>query len=426
MTSSWKNKSPYLTRNLNLPFFIAKRYLISKKKQHIINIISGIAATGICVGTFALVVVLSVFNGFDGLIKSYFSILDPDLKVTPAEGKFFDPVFLTDSVLAGIPGVASYARVIEGNALITFEERQFIATMKGVSPNFNEITGIDSLIIAGEFTLESGENMFAVPGQGVASYLGISLNFTEPLQFYVPQKGLKASLSPEKALNYGLALPSGIFALLEEVDASTVFVPLKFAAELFEAGNSVSALEIKLAEGFTAKKVRKAILEKAGDRFVVKNKYQQHDSLYRTMQSEKWATYLILAFILVIASFNILGSLSMLIIDKKEDIMILRSMGASDRLIRQIFLMEGWMISLAGTAAGILLGVLVCWVQIRFGLVPLPGQGSFVISAYPVDIQFPDLLLIFIVVLTIGFLAAWYPVRHLYGRDLRLNPSARD
>jgi len=411
---------------LNLPLFIAQRYLVSRKKQHIINIISGIAATGICVGTFALVVVLSVFNGFDGLIKSYFSVLDPDLKITPAQGKFFDPAFLADSVLTGIPGVASYARVIEGNALITYEERQFIATMKGVSRNFNEVTGIDSLMVAGEFRLESGGEMFAIPGQGVASYLGISLNFTEPLRFYVPQKGLKASLSPEKALNNDLALPSGIFALLEEVDATTVFVPIGFASKLFETGDKVSALEIRLSNGYPEKKVRKEIREKAGISYVVKNKYQQHDSLYKTMQSEKWATYLILAFILVIASFNILGSLSMLIIDKKEDIRILCSMGADDRLLRRIFLFEGWLISLAGTTAGMLLGIGVCWIQIRFGLIGLPGQGSFVISSYPVDIQFVDLILILFVVLTVGFLAAWYPIRHISGTDLRLNPSPRE
>ncbi|HNZ67897.1 MAG: FtsX-like permease family protein [Prolixibacteraceae bacterium] len=411
---------------MNLPFFIAKRYLISGKKQHIINIISGIAATGICVGTFALVVVLSVFNGFDGLIKSYFSILDPDLKMVPAQGKFFDPDSLASGVLDDIPGVASYARVIEGNALLTYEGRQFIASMKGVSQNFSEITGIDSLIVAGGFRLEAGGESLVVAGQGVASYLGISLNFNEPIRFYVPRKGLRASFSPEKALNEALAFPAGIFALLEEVDATTVFVPLSFAASLFETGNHVSALEIRLANGVPEKKVRREILEKSDGQFLVKNKYQQHDALYKTMKTEKWATYLILAFILVIASFNILGSLSMLIIDKTEDITILRSMGASDPLIKRIFLLEGWMISLVGTLAGILLGIAVCLVQIRFGLIRLPGEGSFVISAYPVDIQFQDLILIFTVVLTIGFIAAWIPVSYLSRKKLQLNPSARE
>ena len=205
-----------------------------------------------------------------------------------------------------------------------------------------------------------------------------------------------------------------------------MFVPLSFAASLFETGNHVSALEIRLANGVPEKKVRREILEKSDGQFLVKNKYQQHDALYKTMKTEKWATYLILAFILVIASFNILGSLSMLIIDKTEDITILRSMGASDPLIKRIFLLEGWMISLVGTLAGILLGIAVCLVQIRFGLIRLPGEGSFVISAYPVDIQFQDLILIFTVVLTIGFIAAWIPVSYLSRKKLQLNPSARE
>ncbi len=410
---------------MNFPLFIARRYLFSRKKQHVINIISGIAATGMAIGTFALVVVLSVFNGFDGLIKSYFSVLDPDLKIVPREGKFFDPAFLRDQVLADMPGVADYSEVIEGNALLAYEERQFIATMKGVDDQFNDITGIDSLIIDGRFLPEKIDDYFAVPGQGVAAYLGISLSFTAPIHFYVPAKGLSGMMSPDKALRFGSCYPAGVFALLEEVDASTVFVPIAFARELFETGKQVSALEVKVNHDMPVRKVRNAIIAKAGDDYLVKTKYQQHDSLYKTMKMEKWATYLILAFILVIASFNILGSLTMLIIDKKEDIMILRSMGASEHLVRRIFLLEGWMISLVGTAAGLLLGVAVCLAQIRFGLITLPGEGSFVISAYPVEIQLADLLLITGVVLAIGFLAAWYPVRLITARELHLNPAPR-
>lgn len=411
---------------MNLPLFIARRYLFSRRKQHVINLISGIAATGICIGTFALVVVLSVFNGFDGLIKSYFSQLDPDLKITPSEGKFFDPGPLTTQILAELPGVAAWSGVLEGNALLTYEERQFIATMKGVDEQFREITGIDSLIIDGQFLPTNSGECFVVPGQGVASYLGISLGFTTPLGFYVPARGLTASFSPEKALKYGSCYPSGVFALLEEVDATTVFVPIAFARQLLEAEGKVSALEVKINPGYQVGEVRKAILEKTGNDYLVKTKYQQHDSLYKTMKMEKWATYLILAFILVIASFNILGSLTMLIIDKKEDIMILQSMGASHQLIRKIFLLEGWLISLAGTTAGLLLGWLVCLAQIHFGLVSLPGEGSFVISAYPVNIQIPDLLLIAGVVLTIGFLAAWYPIRSIGHTDLHLHANPRN
>jgi lipoprotein-releasing system permease protein len=412
---------------LNLPLYIAKRYLISKKKQHIINIISAISAIGICIGTFALVVVLSVFNGFDGLIKSYFSLLDPDLRMTPKSGKFFDPAFITDSVLRNFSGVESYAMVIEDHALVTYNDRQFIATVKGVPSNFSQITGIDTLMVAGKFFLESKDGaFFAIVGQGVASYLGINLNSVEPMHIYAPKKGLKVSLNPTNSLNYNYIYPSGVFSLLEEIDAHMVFVPIHFASELFESGNNISAVEIKTAKGFNEKKIRKELENKIGSSFEIKNKYQQHDALYKTMKSEKWVTYLVLAFILVIASFNILGSLSMLIIDKKEDIGILRSMGASNQLIRRIFLFEGWMISILGTISGLILGILVCWIQIHFELVTLPGEGSFVISAYPVSIHLLDLFLITTVVMVIGFLAAWYPLYHISAKQPDMNPSVRE
>jgi lipoprotein-releasing system permease protein len=411
---------------LNLPLFIAKRYLISKKKQHIINVISAISAIGVCVGTFALVVVLSVFNGFDGLIKSYFSMLDPDLKITPKTGKYFDPSFIADSVLSDIPGIESYAFIIEDNALLTYKDRQFIVTLKGVPSNFSQITGIDTLMVAGKFVLEAEDVFFAVPGQGVASYLGVNLNSIEPLHAYAPKKGLKVSIDPANSLNYKYIYPNGVFSLLEEVDARMVFVPLTFAAELFESGKNISAIEIKTAKGFNEKKIRKSIESLMGSSFEIKNKYQQHDSLYKTMKSEKWVTYLVLAFILVIASFNILGSLSMLIIDKKEDIQILRSMGASLQHIRWIFLFEGWLISILGIITGLILGIMVCWIQIHFELVTLPGEGSFVISAYPVEIHLQDLFQITAVVMVIGFFAAWYPVRHISGRELKFNPSIRE
>jgi lipoprotein-releasing system permease protein len=215
------------------------------------------------------------------------------------------------------------------------------------------------------------------------------------------------------SLNNRAIFPSGIFSLLEEVDAKTVFVPIAFAAELFETNQNISALEIKLLPGIKENYIRKTLEKDLGSRFYVRNKYQQHESLYRTMNSEKWITYLILSFILLIATFNILGSLSMLIIDKKDDIQILRSMGASSGLIRRIFLFEGWLISITGCLTGLVAGIIVCWLQIHFQWITLPGEGSFVISAYPVDLQYSDLILIVLLVLTIGFLAAWYPVRFI-------------
>ena len=410
---------------MNLSFFIARRYLISKKKQNIINVISGISIAGVATGTFALVVVLSVFNGFNDLIRSYFSTLDPDLKITATGGKMFEPFFLTDTVLVDIHGIEGYSMVIEENALLKHNTRQYIATVKGVPDNFSEVTGIDGLIIDGSFTLEKDHAFYAVAGQGVAGQLGLSLNFSDPIHMYVPKKGTRPALNLTSALNHDYILPSGIFALLEEVDAKLVFVPFRFASQLFEAGSKVSAVEIRLQPNESEKKIQKLIQEKAGPAYQVKNKYQQHDMLYKTMQSEKWATYLILVFILVIASFNILGSLSLLIIDKKEDIAILRSMGASRTLIRRIFLYEGWLISLIGVIVGVAIGMLVLMAQIHYELLTLPGDGSFVITAYPVKIQIPDLFFIILVVLSIGFLAAWYPVRYISEKYLDINPAGK-
>jgi lipoprotein-releasing system permease protein len=398
---------------LNLPLFIARRYLVSRKKQHIINIISVISAIGICVGTFALVIILSVFNGFDGLIKTYFSKLDPDIKIIPREGKFFDPGHLARDVLSKYPEGMYYAMVIEDNALLAYDNRQFIATLKGVPDNFSDITGIDTLIVNGKFLLHEENIPLAIPGQGVATFLGLNLNKNEPIHVYVPRKGVKTVMDPATALNYDNIYPSGVFSLLEEVDTRIVFVPLTFASRIFDTQDKISAIEIKLKNGSNIEKFRKGLEKKIGGDFYVKNKYQQHESLFRTMKSEKWMTYLILAFILIIASFNILGSLSMLIIDKNEDIRILKSMGASLGLIKKIFLFEGWLISVIGSVTGLIIGVLVCLIQIYFKLVTLPGQGSFVISAYPVELQIQDLLSIFIIVLVIGFLAAWYPVRFI-------------
>ena len=410
---------------MNFPFFIAKRYLVSRKKQNIINIISGISITGVTTGTFALVVVMSVFNGFNDLIRSYFSILDPDLKITATEGKLFDPGEITGFLFKEIPGIADFSPVIEENALLKYENRQNIATIKGVPANYSSITGIDHLMVDGNFRLESEGAFFAVPGQGVAAQLGIGLNYTEPIHLYVPKKGTRASLNLASALNHDYIFPSGIFSLLEEVDSKIVFVPLEYAQLLFDTGDQVSAIDIQIEANTKVSTVQKNLKNRLGDRFQVKNKYQQHDMLYKTMKSEKWATYLILVFILIIASFNILGSLSMLIIDKKDDIAILRSMGATPKLIRRIFLFEGWMISMTGTLLGLLSGVVVCLLQIHFELISLPGNGSFVITAYPVKLQLSDLLFIVVVVLAIGFAAAWYPVRYISEKHLELNPAGK-
>jgi lipoprotein-releasing system permease protein len=401
---------------LNLPLFIALRYLFSKKKQNIINIISGISVAGIIVGTMALVIVLSVFNGFNGLIETFFSNFDPDLKITASRGKMFSPSENRFEEIQNLLGVLHYAEVIEETALLKYGDQQYPAIVKGVPPNYSDYTSIDTLIIDGIFMLQDDGIDYAVVGQGVAYNLGLGLSFVDPIRIFVPKKGHQASLNPAQSLNFDYIFPAGVFSLLEEIDSKYLIVPYHFASRLFESENRVSAVELGIDPGVNSKKLQKEIQGILGDSFHVKNKYQQHDMIFRTIKSEKWASYFILVFILIVASFNMLGSLSMLIIDKKEDLFILRSMGADSKLIRKIFLFEGWLISFFGALIGALLGIFICWLQIRFELVTLPGTGSFVITAYPVKIVLSDIFLILGIVLGIGFIASWYPVRFISDR----------
>ena len=398
---------------MNLPLFIAKRYLVSKKKQNIINIISAISVGGIIVGTMALVIVLSVFNGFSILIDTFFSSFDPDLKITPVEGKMFDPDEFEFEKIKNLPGVIHYAEIIEEVALLKYGTQIYPATIKGVPENYTKYTSIDSLIIDGKFILEKEGINYAVVGQGVAFNLGIRPEFTDHIMVYVPKKGKQVSVNPARAINRNYIFPSGVFAVLEEIDSKYIIVSHKYASELFESGAQVSTVEIGLDSNLNSKKIQKEIEKILGSSFHVKNKYQQHDLIYKTMQSEKWAAYLILVFILVVASFNILGSLSMLIIDKKDDILIFRSMGASTKTIGRIFLFEGWLISIVGAIIGTLFGLFLCWLQITFEIIPLANNGSFLITSYPVKIIFTDILLIFAVVLLIGFFASWYPIKFI-------------
>lgn len=396
-----------------LPLYIAKRYLVSKKKQHIINIISGVSVTGIIVGTVALIIVLSVLNGFSSLINYFFNSFDSDLKIIAVEGKMFEPQYNDIEKIKNIPGVIHYAEIIEEMAMLKLGNNQYFAIVKGIPSNYREYTRIDSLIIDGEFKLRENGIDYAIIGQGVAWNLGARLTFTDSIQIFVPKKGRQMSLTPARDINYNSILPSGIFSVLEEIDSKYILVPFHFARDLFESENRVSSIEIGLSLNADFKEIQKEIQHILGDSFYVKTKYQQHDLINKTLKSEKLTAYLILVFILIIASFNILGSLSMLIIDKKDDILILKSMGASSQLIRQIFLFEGWLISVLGAFVGAVLGILICWIQIKFEIISLPGSGSFVVSAYPVQIIFTDIIMIIGVVLLIGFLAAVYPVKFI-------------
>jgi len=405
---------------LKTAFYIARRYLISKKSVNVINIISGISIAGVTVGTFALIVILSVFNGLDASIKSLFSSFDPDIKITAAKGKSFGLNEFNFEAIQKLNGIVSVTPVVEEDALLRYGDRQYFATIKGVPTNYSETSGLDTTCItSGRFLLESGQVPFAVVGQGVAYYLSVGLNFTDPVHIYTLKKGTSGRPSLTNAFNHSTIYASGVFQNQQEIDSKYVLVPFGYAQELFQMENRVSAVEVGIKPGVTEDEVKTEIVAILGEKFVVKTQFEQHELFYKVMQSEKWAIFIIPGFILIISSFNFLGSLLILIFHQKADIAILESMGANQKLVRTIFLFEGWMISLAGAVFGLILGILICWIQIKFGLLKIPGDdGSFIFSSYPVEIRMGDLAAIFLLVTGIGFLAAWYPIRFISGKYL--------
>ncbi|MBV5282875.1 MAG: ABC transporter permease [Paludibacter sp.] len=403
---------------MSFSFRIARRYLFSKKSHNAINIISGISASGVAIGTMALVCVLSVFNGFESLISDMFSAFDPDLKITLSQGKTFDVNSSELGQVRKLKSVVYFTEVIEENALLRFKDKVMPATVKGVSSDFQKMTRIDSIMYDGKFLLYDGAFQRAVPGLGVASILGLGAQFIDPLLIYAPRRSSKINLlRPENSFNQVGTFVSGIFAVQQlQYDDHYVLVSIDLARDLFEYEKAkVTAIELKLAAGADNEVVQSQIKNILGEKYQVKNRYEQQESFFKIMIIEKWITYLILCFILLIASFNIIGSLSMLIIDKKADIETLRSLGANNQLIKRIFLFEGWLISAVGALVGIGLGGVLCLLQEHFGFLKL-GAG-YVVDAYPVVANFTDMLLVFVTVLAMGFLAAYYPVRYIQTKE---------
>jgi lipoprotein-releasing system permease protein len=398
---------------LKLAFYIARRYLVSRKSANIVNLISAISVVGVAIGTMALVVVLSAFNGIDAFIEGMLSNFDPDLKITVAQGKSFSLVDADFESVKELPGVVSFAEVVEENAMLSYEGRLKYGVVKGVETDYASFSGLDSVMIDGEFFLKKGSQNYAVIGEGVRYEMSIGLSFVSPIYVNVPRRDFKNRMNLDQSLNRGHVFPAGSFSVEQEIDSKYILVPLDFARSLFEMEGQLTSLELKLKEDADLKKVKASIQQLLGEQFVVQDRYEQHEFLYRVMRSEKWSSFLILSFILVIASFNLLGSLTMIIIDKKDDIKILGSMGANKKLIRQIFLFQGWLVSFSGAVGGLILGVVLVWAQTRFELLKLPGDGSFALSAYPVDLQTIDVSATFLIVLCIGFFAAWYPVRSI-------------
>ncbi len=409
---------------MNLSLYIARRYLFSKKKHNAVNIISAISVCGVALATMALVCTLSVFNGFQEMVSSFFTNFDPQLKITINQGKVFDPNESRIKHMESLPEVEVWMPTLEENAMVRYKDRQLMVTIKGVGANFEQLTGIDSLLYGtGRFILQDEVADYGVAGAQILSQLGTGLEFVDPLEVYAPKRNVHVNIAnPAAAFNREHLHSPGLTFLVgqDKYDAHYVLTSIDFARRLFNYTNEVSAIEVKLKAGSNINKVKKEMQEIAGDRFSVKDQYEQQADVFKIMEIEKFISYLFLTFILIIASFNVIGSLSMLIIDKKENVETLRNLGADDKLITRIFLMEGYLITLFGTIVGILLGLLLCFLQQRFGLITLGTGENFLVESYPVSVHVTDILLIFITVLAVGFIAVRYPVTYLSKRLLKI------
>lgn len=407
---------------MNLPFYIAKRYLFSKKSHNAINIISGISVCGVSLATLAMVCTLSVINGFQDMVATFFTVFDPEIKVTAAMGKTFDVNDDRIKQLRSLPEIAVFTETLEDNAMVQYKDRQMMATIKGVQDNFEQLTSIDSVLYGkGEFTLHDEVVDYGVIGVELMSVLGTGVQFVDPLEIYAPRRGEKVNMANPAAsfTKEFLFSPGVVFAVNQQkYDASYILTSLDFARKLFHYDTEVSAVELRLKPNQNITSMKGKIADMLGKDFVVRDRYEQQEDIFRIMEIEKLVSYLFLTFILLIACFNVIGSLSMLIIDKKEDVRTLRNLGADDKLISRIFLFEGRMISMFGAVTGIVLGLILCLIQQKFGLISLGGDGNFVVDAYPVSVHWGDVLLIFLTVLIVGFLSVWYPVRYLSKRLL--------
>lgn len=398
---------------MNFIWLVATRYFFSKRKQHAVNIISRISVAGIMTGTAALVIVLSVFNGFSHLVSNLYDAFDPDIKILPAAGKFFSVNELDTTSIRKTEGVKAISFTLEENVLIKYNEKQAVAMLKGVDESFNRVSKMSEYLIDGNWTPENNRADAAI-GAGLAYTLGLTPeDLFHHLQFYFPDKGVTPSLNPEEAFRTNLAKSTGVFQIQQEFDNSYVLVPLKFIQELTGNELKASALEIALDEGADISQVTGQLSDIAGNRFKTLDRKQQHAFLFKIFKSEKFAIYLILGFILVLSSFGIIGSLSMLMIEKKNDMKTLLFLGADANSLRKIFFTDGLLLTSAGLVTGLIIGCLICKAQQHFELIKLGHSGDFVVDAYPVSIHAGDLLLISLIVLSVGVMLSRYIVNRM-------------
>ena len=409
---------------MNFPFYIARRYLFSKKSTNAINVISGISVVGVAIAAMALVVTLSVFNGFHDMVASFFTQLDPQIKVTPVKGKTVpaDDPLLTQ--IRKMPQVDVATEVMEDQALAVYGDRQAMIMLKGVEDNFDKLTHIREVLEGdGEYALHAADMNYGILGMGVAYQLGTGYTYEHPLKIYAPRREGQLNMAnlQEGFVEDELYSPGVLFSIKQgKYDKRYIITSIAFTRQLFDQQGMLSSLELRLKPGSNFDKVKAEMEKIAGDRFYVRDRYEQQDDTFRIMKIEKLMAYIFLTFILVIACFNIIGSLSMLMIDKKNDVVTLRNLGASDKQIVHIFLFEGRMISAKGAIIGIAIGLLLCWLQQQYGIVRLgESEGSFVVDAYPVSVHPWDIIVIFVTVIAVGFLSVWYPVHYFAKRLLK-------
>ena len=405
---------------MNLAGFIAKRYLFAKKSHNVINIISAISAIGMAIGTAALIIILSIYNGFDSLIKSMMSNVEPDLLITPATGKVFIPEGETYDWIYDQPSVKNMCCVLQEQVFVNYDNQQGLAIAKGVDWIYEEESPLRDHIREGKFVLHRGDVPLAAVGVGLAYEMGINPRFVSPIEIYFPSRTDRISMAnPTASLRDIDVWPSCTFSVNNDVDSRLMILPIEEMRELLDYTDEVSAIEIRFIEEADSKekaRVQKAISEKLGPEYRVKDRFQQNESLYKMMKYEKAAIYMILIFVIIIIAFNIFGSLSMLIIEKRDDIQTLRSLGAQENIIKRIFVLEGWMISLVGLAAGLIVGVAFSLLQQYFGFIKMPGH--FLVQAYPIILSIWDILLTAAGVSIIGYLIALLPV-YIYSKRVQ-------
>lgn len=403
-----------------LQALFARRYLFSRKSHSVINIISAVSSFAVGVPVAAMVILLSVFNGFEGLVKSMFRDFDPDIAVVAAEGKVFDADGVGRGRLLAVPGVGEVSMVLEDNALLEYRGRQFIATVRGVDSLYGSVVPIEDMVVEGEYEPWFGDMMQVLVGQGVAYNLGVRTALYDPIKVYVPRRGSFSTLLPIDFYREKEVFPSGIFALDAETDTKYVITPIEFTRALFDYPGKVSALAVKIRPGADADKVAAALRAELGGDFKVLTRYQQKASLYQIMTYEKWGIFVIILMVLVIASFSIIGSLVMLIIDKRGDMRTLVSMGGSVGFLRGIFVREGMMVSLMGAGGGMVFGLLLCWLQTAFGLVKIPAD-TFLIDAYPVVVKVSDMVAVAVCFTVVCYIITKFTVVRMIPRsDIRI------